>query len=209
VLGDAVNACKNPPKVWINAASATIYPHSLSQPMTEDFTEFDNDFSVDVCKKWEASFNRFQVPGVRKILLRIAIVLGKEYGAFIPLKMLTRLGLGGRQGTGNQMFSWLHEKDMAGIVDFCLQNENISGVYNVSAPDPVTNRKLMKTLRQQVKTVIGLPMPKWLLEIGAFIIGTETELILKSRYVIPERLLDAGYQFRYDTIEKAVSELCE
>lgn len=207
ILGNAISECSNPPKVWINASSATIYPHSVDQPMTEQFTDFDQDFSVDVCKKWEASFNRFQLPAVRKVILRIAIVLGKESAVMKPLKLLTRAGLGGRHGAGNQMISWIHERDLAGIVNFCITNPHISGVYNAASPEPVTNSNFMEVLRKQLQPVFHLPIPEFLLEVGAFFIRTETELILKSRYVLPEKIVEAGYNFRYPQLDQALGEL--
>lgn len=209
VLGLAIANCQNPPKVWINGASATIYPHSLDKPMTENQQEFDPGFSVDVCQKWEKAFNNHQTDGVRKVILRIAIVIGNEGGALIPLKNLAKSGLGGKQGPGNQMISWLHEKDMANIVEFCIDNTEISGTYNAAAPVPIQNKHFMKNLRQKLHRSIGLPMPKSLLGIGAWIIGTETELILKSRNVIPEKLLEAGYQFNFSYAEDAISDLCK
>jgi len=208
VLGEAIISSINPPKVWINTASATIYPHSETQPMTERHLSFDNDFSADVCKKWEAAFNQFQTPNVRKVLLRTAIVLGKNGGAFLPLKNLVKMGLGGKQGNGNQMVSWLHEADMAGIVDFCIQNTSISGTYNASAPAPVKNRQFMKTLRGACRTKISFKSPEFLLKIGAQLIGTEPEMVLKSRYVVPERLLNEGYNFHYTNIHDVFENLC-
>lgn len=208
VLGRAVTKCKKPPKVWINGASATIYPHSIHQPMTENQQDFTPGFSVDVCQKWEEAFHSYEMAGVRKVLLRIAIVLGENGGAFAPLKRLTRLGMGGKQGPGSQMISWLHEKDMANIIQFCIENTDISGVYNASAPNPVNNKKFMKTLRKQVRQPIGMPIPAPFLKLGAVMIGTETELILKSRYVIPEKLLKAGFQFEYPQVDQALQNLC-
>ncbi len=209
VLGQAIYLCQHRPKLWINAASATIYPHSLTDPMTEDFTDFANDFSVDVCKKWETAFNENEIPGVRKVILRIAIVLGKgSNSALTPLKNLVRAGLGGHQGKGNQMFSWIHEKDFVSIVDYCLLQQEVKGVYNVAAPKPITNRKLMSTLRKALKAPFGLPSPEFLLKIGGHMIGTEAELIVKSRYVIPQKIQKAGYHFEYPEIQSALDDLC-
>jgi NAD dependent epimerase/dehydratase family enzyme len=133
--------------------------------------------------------------------------LGKKGGAFIPLKNLTKYGLGGKQGLGNQKVSWIHETDFARAVEFLLTHEHLEGIFNLSVPNPTNNKTLMKTLRQEMKISFGIPHPKWLLEIGAKIIGTETELILKSRNVIPERLLQSGFTFKYTNIQTALNNL--
>jgi uncharacterized protein (TIGR01777 family) len=207
VLGDAIQQATVPPRVWINAASATIYRHSLDKEMDEYSGEIGSGFSVDVCLKWEAAFNKTETPNTRKVIIRTGIVFGKEGGPLKPLKTLAQLGLGGRHGTGDQFFSWLHEDDFVRIVEFLLKNENASGVYNVTSPSPIPNESVMKSLRKGIKVPFGLPQPKWLLEFGARLIGTETELILKSRRVVPRRLLREGYKFNYDNIATAMQDL--
>lgn len=207
VLGEALLRLKVPPKVWMNAASATIYRHSFDKEMDETSLEFGSGFSVDVCRKWEEVFNTYAIPGTRKIIMRTGIVIGKNGGPLKPLKMLAKIGVGGKQGNGKQYVSWLHENDFINIVDFFIANESTSGIYNLTAPKPIPNNEFMKALRSAVGADFGVPLPKWLLEIGAFIIRTETELILKSRRVTPKRLLEAGYRFRFETIEKALTQL--
>ena len=207
VLGKAIAQCQSPPATWINASSATIYAHSPDQPMTEASPITATDFSVDVCKKWEAAFHQHQVPGTRKVVLRIAIVLGNSGGAFPTLKKLVKVGMGGKQGNGQQMVSWIHEEDLAKVLSFCLENEEVSGTWNVSAPNPVKNVYFMKEIRSKLSIPFGLPAPKFLLKLGAAIIGTETELVLKSRYVIPQKLIDAGFKFRYEKITYALKDL--
>jgi uncharacterized protein len=207
-LGSAVQNCSDPPKLWMNAASATIYRHSLDKEMDESTGEIGTGFSVDVCQKWESTFNSFETPRTRKVLIRTGIVLGREGGPLKPLKMLAKFGLGGKQGPGNQYFSWLHEKDFAGIVDFIIANDSISGAYNVTAPTPVPNSQIMFSLRQVLGVPFGLPLPRWLLEFGAVLIRTEPELVLKSRRVVPKRLLQAGYKFQFENVENALEDLC-
>jgi len=207
-LGKAIQQCKIPPKLWINSASATIYRHSLDKEMDEYTGEIGSGFSVEVCQKWEAAFNLCETNQTRKVLIRTGIVLGKNGGPMKPLKMLARLGLGGKQGLGSQYFSWLHEDDFVGVVDFIAANQQLSGVYNVTAPVPIANMQFMSALRSALKVQIAIPLPKWLLELGALIIGTETELVLKSRRVIPVKLTESGYKFKFDEISRALSELC-
>lgn len=207
ILGKAVSKVQHPPKVWINASSATIYRHALDRNMDEETGEFGEGFSVDVCKKWEKAFFEVENPKTRKVALRIAIVLGKNGGALEPLKNLAKVGLGGRQGNGQQYFSWLHEIDFLRIIEHTLENESIEGVYNASAPNPIPNHKFMKHLRKAVGISLGLPLPEWLLKIGAMFIKTESELILKSRRVVPTKFLKSGFEFDYVTFEKAVKSL--
>ncbi|MGH1383322.1 TIGR01777 family oxidoreductase [Kordia sp.] len=206
VLGEAVQACAVPPKVWMNSSTATIYKHSLERKMTEENGIIGDDFSMNVAKSWEKAFYSCKTPKTSKIALRTSIVLGKNGGAFIPLKSLTKLGLGGAQGNGKQKVSWIHEHDFCRAVDFLL-DKHLSGIFNVTAPNPIPNKRFMKVIRKIMKVPFGLFQPKWLLKFGARIIKTEAELILKSRYVIPEKLVAAGFQFHYPTAEKAVEEI--
>jgi len=206
-LGKAILQCKNPPALWINSSTATIYRHAEDRPMTEDSGEIGKGFSVNVAISWEKSFFSFNLPVTRQVALRMAIVLGKEGGVMKPFINLVRFGLGGKQGNGNQMFSWIHIDDVYRIIVFIQSHKELSGVFNCSAPDPVKNKIFMKTLRQNMKVSFGLPSPTWLLKIGAVIIKTETELILKSRWVIPERLLNAGYVFKYSLLNEALKDI--
>jgi uncharacterized protein (TIGR01777 family) len=205
VLGKAVMQCDRAPKLWINASSATIYRHSTDRDMDERTGEIGTGFSVDVCEKWEAAFNEFDLPQMRKVILRTGIVLGHT-GAFRILKNLATMGAG-RQGPGTQYMSWLHETDFVKVVDLVISNQELKGVYNVTAPTPITNGHFMRVVRKAIGVPFGVPVPKWLLGFGALLIGTESELILKSRRVVPKRLIDAGYRFEFGTIEDAVKDL--
>jgi len=207
ILGLAINLCENPPKLWMNASTATIYRDSYDKEMSEDNGEIGNDFSMNIAKSWENAFYSITNPKTRKIALRTAIVLGKNGGAFKPLKTLTKLGLGGKQGHGNQKVSWIHELDFARAVEFLINNENLIGNFNLCVPKPTDNKTLMKSLRKANGISFGIPQPKALLNLGAKIIGTETELILKSRNVIPERLLNEGFEFDYPDIKIALQSL--
>ncbi|MEM9678838.1 MAG: TIGR01777 family oxidoreductase [Bacteroidota bacterium] len=205
-LGLAVNLFENPPSVWLNSSTATIYKSSYDQLMTEDEGEIGDDFSMDIAKSWEAAFNSIITPKTRKVILRTAIVLGKHGGAFIPIKRLAQIGLGGRQSHGQQKVSWIHEHDFARTVEFLIEND-LKGVFNVCVPKPTTNAQLMKSLRRSLKIPFGISQPKWLLELGAKLINTETELVLKSRNVYPKRLLEQNFKFKYASLELALQSL--
>lgn len=207
ILGQALLTCKNPPSLWINSSTATIYRHAQDRPMTEADGEIGTGFSVDVAKAWEESLFSYDLPQTRKVALRIAIVLGKDGGVMEPYLNLVRFGLGGVQGSGNQMFSWIHVEDVFRIIQFLQENKQLSGVFNCSAPHPITNRDFMTQLRKSTDRKMGLPSPKWMLEMGAVFMRTETELILKSRWVIPERLQEEGFQFTFGTIDKALQHI--
>lgn len=227
-LAQAVRDCEHPPAVWINSSTATIYRHADDRPMTEDDGEIGSGFSVDVATEWEREFFAADVPGTRQVALRMAIVLG-DGSALVPLVRLARFGLGGpqldgrwfstaegrREGTfhqfrgggGRQKFSWVHLDDVLGSIRFLADRDDLSGVFNVSSPNPSDNRTLMATLRKVLRVPAGLPAFRWMLELGSIAIRTETELILKSRWVLPERLLEADYQFRHPKLESALRSI--
>ena len=206
ILNKGILQCENPPKYWLNSSTSTIYRHSVDMQMTEENGEIGNDFSMNVAKSWEKTFFEIETPKTLKTALRTSIVLGKNGGAFIPLKRLTQFSLGGKQGKGNQFISWIHEKDFARAIEFTIEKEMI-GVVNIVSPKPIQNKDFMSELRKSLKMPIGIPTPKPILKIGAKIIGTETELVLKSRNVIPERLQESGFEFEFDTLEKAFKNL--
>jgi uncharacterized protein (TIGR01777 family) len=208
VLGEAFLNCKTPPRVWINASSATIYVDSRDQMMTESTGIIGNDFSMDVCKKWESEFNRFKLPRTRKIIARISIVLGKGGGALPPMINLVRVGMGGPQGDGKQFMSWTHEKDICRAMEWFYKNEKAMGIYNLTAPTPIPNINFMKHLRRALGVRWGLPLTHTVLKIGAVLIRTETELVLKSRKVYPERLLNEGFVFEFNDPKEALEDLC-
>jgi uncharacterized protein (TIGR01777 family) len=207
IIGEAIRQCSNPPGLWINSASATIFRNALDRPMDEETGEFGSGFSVDVCKKWEAVFNESKTPKTRKVLLRIAMVLGKNGGVMPVMTRLVRLGLGGKLGKGDQFVSWVHEYDFVNLIHWIIEHEQIEGTYNCTAPNPVRNNEFMKILREACKMPFGIPSAKWMLEIGAFFIRTETELVLKSRRVVPKKLLDSGFVFKYPEVSLAINDL--
>jgi uncharacterized protein (TIGR01777 family) len=204
VLGEAVKQLASPPLVWFNASSATIYRHAEDRPHTEENGEYHNDFSVQVCKKWEQAFDAIALPQTRKVVLRMAIVLGQKDGVVKRFQKLTQAGLGGPQGSGRQYFSWIHEKDLARLLEFIYAHPNLSGVFNCAAPAPVKNEVLMQTFQQLLHPPFALGSPVWLLRLGAVLIGTETELLLKSRWVLPARLTQEGFEFEYPDLRLAL-----
>ncbi|TWT01616.1 TIGR01777 family oxidoreductase [Planomicrobium sp. CPCC 101079] len=207
ILGNAMYACENAPPLWINSSSATIYRHAKDRPMTESTGEIGTGFSVEVAKAWEQSLFAFKLPRTRQIALRTAIVLGEDGGVMNPYLNLVRFGLGGVQGPGDQMFSWIHIEDLYRIVLFLQDQPHLKGIFNCSSPHPVSNRVLMTELRKQANRALGFRAPAWMLEMGAAMIRTETELVLKSRWVLPERLQKEGFEFRYETLDKALEHI--
>jgi uncharacterized protein (TIGR01777 family) len=209
ILGVAVAACAQPPRVWLNSSTATIYADTPSSAPanTEAAGLIGEGFSVEIARAWEAAFDACPAPATRKVALRTSIVLGPDGGAFPVMARLARFGLCSPQGSGQQWISWLHIADFCRAVEFLAQAHDLSGPVNLCAPHPLPNRDFNALLCQHLRPLLKLPQPRWLLEIGAFVLRTETELILKSRKVYPERLLAAGFQFKYPRCEAAVGEL--
>lgn len=207
LLAKAIGNLSNPPKLWINITSSTIYRHAEDRAQDEYTGEIGYGFSIDVCKAWEGSFFETELSQTRKVALRMGIVLGRSDGAFPRLLNLVKFGLGGRQGDGRQYVNWVHEQDAIRTIEWLLNHEEINGIVNCTAPHAVTNEELMHTIRKAYGIPFGLPTPAWLLAIGAKIIGTETELILKSRWVKPAILLDNGFEFQYAKIDQAVHDI--
>jgi len=208
ILNEAVLQCENPPKHWLNSSTSTIYRFSLDKQMDETTGEIGNDFSMNIAKSWEKAFFETETPKTLKTALRTSIVLGKNGGAFIPLKTLAKLGLGGKQGKGNQFISWIHEEDFARAVAFVIENK-LENEINIVSPNPIRNVDFTTKLRKAVGMPFGISQPEWLLEMGSKVINTETELVLKSRNVIPRRLQENGFTFKYDSIEKTFENLLQ
>jgi uncharacterized protein (TIGR01777 family) len=207
LLNQVIASLDRPPRLWVNASTATIYRHALDRAMDEASGELGENepgapdtwcFSIDVAKRWEAAFFATSTPRTRKIATRSAITFSPDRGgAFDILSGLVRRGLGGTQGPGTQYVSWIHEADFARAMDLLIAREELSGVVNLASPNPLPNRDFMRALREAWGVRIGLPSPAWMVEIGAFALRTESELVLKSRRVVPGRLLAAGFQFLF------------
>ncbi len=222
LLSHAIANLADPPALWLNASTATIYRHALDRPMDESSGELGGNepisalrrapdtwnFSVHVAKDWESAFFETPTPRTRKVALRSAIVFSPSAGsAFVVLSNLARIGLGGAQGDGGQFVSWIHDADFARAIDFLIARDEIEGPVNLTSPNPLPNREFMEILRDAWDMPNGMPLPAPLLELGALLLRTETELVLKSRRVIPTRLLDAGFHFEYLNWPAAAEDL--
>lgn len=215
VLGEAIAACQSPPQVWLNSSTATIYRHNFGPAWDETgetgaHPDAKDAFSIEVARAWECVFSEAQTPNTRKVALRSAMVLGNYRNSVFPvLRRLTRLGLGGRMGSGKQFVSWIHELDFCRAIEWLIDREDLAGIVNLAAPNPLTNADMMRRFRELVGMPIGLPATEWMLEVGAFFLRTETELIIKSRRVVPGRLLAEGFKFQFEHLADAVRDLSE
>ena len=209
ILGEALALCEEAPPLWINLSSATYYRHAEDRPMTEADGEAGTGFSVDVVKRWEKTFFEAEVPGIRKVALRTSFVVGPQGSAYPVYRKLAKLGLGGTQGNGQQYVSWVHYHDFVRMVAWILEHPQAEGVYNASAPDPLRNHLFLKLLRQSLGVKWGLPAAKWMVKLGAWVLRTEAELILKSRQVVPQRFQEEGFTFCYPTWADASRQLAQ
>jgi len=215
VVGEAIAAAARPPRVWLQAGTATVYAHRYDAA-NDEVTGIIGDppgmpalwkRSVDIGLAWEKALANAPTPRTRKVALRTSLVMGPaQGGVFRVLARLAKMGVG-RQGDGRQYVSWIHEEDFVAAVGFLIAREDISGAVNIASPHPLPNRELMAVLHAAVGMPVALPVPTWALEIGAMFMRTETELILKSRRVVPGRLLQAGFNFRYPSWPEAAEDL--
>jgi uncharacterized protein (TIGR01777 family) len=216
-IGEAIAGLPRPPRVWLQSSTATIYAHRYDAPNDEATGLLGGSepgapetwrFSIDVAKAWEAEANAPKTPQTRKVLMRSAVILSPDRGgAFGILLGLVRRGLGGQNGDGRQFVSWIHDQDFVRAVRWLIDQE-VEGPVNIAAPNPVPNAEFMRVLRKAWGAKIGLPSTRWMLEAGAFFLRTETELVLKSRRVVPGRLLEAGFNFEFPTWSEAAADLC-
>jgi uncharacterized protein (TIGR01777 family) len=219
LLGQAIGQSVHPPRLWMNASTATIYRHAVDRPMDEQTGEIGGNepnasarwrFSIDVATNWEKAFFDAPTPNTRKIALRSAVIMSPDRGGvFDTLLRLVRFGLGGTAASGLQFVSWIHDADFLQSIDYLIARDEIDGVVNIASPNPIRNREFMKALRQAWGTSIGLPAASWMLEIGTFFLRTETELVLKSRRVVPRRLIEDGFQFQFPEWVAAAQNLVD
>jgi uncharacterized protein (TIGR01777 family) len=218
-VGQAIARAVQAPRVWLQASTATIYAHCHDAPNDEATGRLGGTeagapdtwrFSIEVAKSWEEAAIDVAIPQTRKVLLRSAMTMSPDRsGVFDVLLGLVRWGLGGTAGDGRQYVSWIHDRDFIRAVYWLIDHTEIEGPVNLAAPNPVPNAEFMRTLRAAWGIGFGLPAGKWMLEIGAFILRTETELILKSRRVVPGRLLQSGFEFEFPTWAGAAADLCQ
>lgn len=217
-VGEAIAAAKNPPRVWLQMSTATIYAHRFDAPNDEvtgiiggeepDVPRYW-DYSVEIARRWEAEQERADTPSTRKVALRTSIVMSPARGgAFDALRRMVKLGLGGPVAGGAQYVSWLHEEDCARAVRFLLDGD-LTGPVNLAAPNPLPQRDFMRALRKACGMPLGLPATRWMAELGAWAIRSDTELLLKSRRVVPTRLLEAGFTFNHPTWPEAALDLAK
>ena len=213
VVGEAIAKCAEPPRVWLNSSSSTIYKHSFEMPMDESSEtgaagEAKDEFSIEVIRQWERALDEAETPRTRKVALRTSMVLGNAKNSVVPvLRRLARFGLAGKMGSGRQFVSWIHQQDFCRAVEWIIAHADLSGPVNMTSPNPLSNREMMKIFREVCHAPFGLPATEWMLEIGAFFLRTETELIIKSRRVVPRKLIDSGFQFRFPNFADAVKNL--
>lgn len=218
IVGEAITKAQNPPRVWLQMATATIYAHrfdAANDELTGIVGGVEKDapdtwkFSIDVAKSWEKAQTDFTTPKTRQVQLRSAMVMSPDRdGIFDTLLGLVRKGLGGTSGSGRQYLSWIHETDFINSIRWLIEREDLSGAVNIAAPNPLPNAEFMRILREAWGTKIGLPATEWMLAIGAVLLQTETELILKSRRVVPTRLLESGFVFEFPNWAEAAADLC-
>jgi uncharacterized protein (TIGR01777 family) len=217
LVGSAIARCERPPLAWLQASTATIYAHRYDTPNDEVYGRIGGsepgvpavwEFSVRIAREWERAQREADTPLTRKVALRSAMVMRADRGGvFDYLSWMARLGLGGPVAGGAQYVSWIHEYDFVRAVDFLIERDDVDGAVNLSAPVPLPHRDFMRALRQAWGVPAGLPATRWMAEVGAWLIRSHTELLLKSRRVVPERLLDAGFEFEHTEWQDAVGEL--
>jgi uncharacterized protein (TIGR01777 family) len=216
-LGEAIAAATRPPRVWLQASTATIYADTYGQANDESGTLGGGEpdvpdtwrFSIDVARAWEQAALEAAIPATRLVLMRSAITMSPDRGGpFDVLLGLVRRELGGTSGHGRQYVSWIHDEDFARAVRWLIEHDDLAGPVNIAAPHPLPNAEFMRELRAAWGARAGLPATKWMLEAGALLMRTETELVLKSRRVVPGRLVEAGFEFRWPQWPDAARELC-
>jgi uncharacterized protein len=218
VLGEAIAASARPPRAWLQASTATIYEHRFDAPNDEATGILGGHepdapstwrFSIDVATAWERAAAEHALPATRLVLMRSAMIMSPDDGGiFWTLLRLVRFGLGGSVAGGGQYVSWVHEKDFVRSVYWLIDHPELAGAVNIASPNPLPYGDFMRELRRAAGVPIGLPATRWMLEIGTWALRTESELVLKSRRVVPGRLLESGFRFEYPEWAAAASELC-
>lgn len=207
LIGEALHKLETIPKVWVQMSTAHIYGDSAEVVCNEDST-FGYGLAPYVGKKWEEAYRENVMPNIRQVLVRTSFVLGRSGGALKSMATVAKFGFGGKAGHGQQGISWIHEEDMNKIFIEAIENSSMRGAYIASAPEPVSNEKFMFELRRALGVKIGLPAYAWMVKIGApLFMNTDPDLALAGRYVVPQRLLDEGFEFLYPKVNEAFENL--
>lgn len=207
VLGEAIKQCGKPPEVFVQSGSLAIYGNAGDQ-WRDESSPHGTGFSVDVCERWEKAFDALDLPQTRKSLFRIAFVLARGEGALKILARLTKWFLGGRVGSGRQFISWIHIADLNQMFLWAIERNNISGVFNATSPNPVTNAQFMRELRRALNRPWSPPVPVPLVYIGAWLMRTEASLALSGWRCTPRHFLEQGFQFEFPELRPALSNIC-
>ena len=217
VVGQAIQQSPSPPKVWLQMSTATIYAHRFDAANDEATGIIGGEEpdapaywarSIDIAKAWERTLDQANTPATRKVALRTSMVMSPDKdGVFDVLCGLTRRWLGGRIGSGKQYLSWIHDVDFCRAIEFLIDNDSINGAVNVASPNPLTQADFQRQLRNELGVSVGLPATKWMAKLGAVFMKTDTELVLKSRRVVPGRLMNSGFEFEFPQWSRAVTDL--
>ena len=217
VVGEAIALAKSPPRVWLQMSTATIYAHRFDAPNDEATGIIGGSEpgvpaywkrSIDIATAWERALAEANVPSTRRVALRTAMVMSADKGGvFDVLANMCRMGLGGPIGGGTQFVSWIHYRDFVRACEWLIAHDDFAGAVNLCVPGPLPQREFMAVLRDAMSVPIGLPATKWMAEIGAWVLQTDTELLLKSRYVVPTRLREAGFTFDFASWRAAAADL--
>jgi uncharacterized protein len=218
VIGEAIDQCSTPPSVWLQASTATIYAHTFGSANDEATGQLGGsepgvpkvwNYSIQIAKNWEAELEKAATPATRKVALRTAIMMGIDKdSAFDIFSGLTRQGPGGKLGTGRQYVSWVHEQDLVRAIEFIIESD-LAGAVNISAPNPLPQAEFAKDLRRAWGIGFGLPAMPWMINLGAWVLNGDSELVMKSRRVVPHRLLEAGFKFDFPEWGPAAKDLAD
>lgn len=206
LLGEAITKCAQPPKVFVQASGIGFYG-DRGDCWCDENTPQGDDFIAEVCKRWEAAFVALEMPGTRKVLMRLGVVLGPDGGFLKILSRLTRFFLGGQVGNGQQFISWIHIADLHCMVQWAIESEKVVGIFNASSPNPARNAHFMRELRRALHRPWSPPVPKWGARIGSWLMGTEASLALVSQRAVPKHFLESGFKFEFPELRRALANI--
>jgi uncharacterized protein (TIGR01777 family) len=205
VLTNAIQLAKAKPSVFVQASGVGYYGTLQVKALTEDDQSGD-DFAANLCKEWEASSRPVELMGVRRVIVRNGVVLSSKGGALPLLLLPYRLWVGGRLGNGNQVYSWIHIRDEVNAIRFLLKNELSKGVYNLTSPNPVTNDEFGKAISKVMKRPHYFPIPGFALGLA---LGEVATMVLQGQRVLPQKLINEGFAYKFPVLEEALKDLME